>query len=92
MKFTGKANAFLKLPLTDPMYQEALDELRSVHESLHTVTEEGVKMLATESRAKVTARLEGQIIVAFLIGLLGILLTLQVIRANRKSTRGIAEK
>jgi two-component system sensor histidine kinase KdpD len=92
MKFTKKANAFLKLPLTDPMYQEALDELRSVHESLHTVTEEGVKMLATESRAKVTARLEGQIIVAFLIGLLGILLTLQVIRANREREREILER
>ena len=92
MKFTGKANAFLKLPLTDPMYQEALDELRSLHESLHAVTEEGVKMLATESRSKVTARLEGQIVVAFLIGLLGILLTVQVIRVNREREREILER
>ncbi len=92
MKFTVKADAFLKLPLTDPIYQDALDELRSLHESLHAVTEEGVKMLATESREKVTARLEGQIVVAFLIGLLGILLTLQVIRANREREREILER
>jgi two-component system sensor histidine kinase KdpD len=49
-------------------------------------------MLATESRARVTARLEGQIVVAFLIGLLGILLTLQVIRANREREREILER
>lgn len=91
-KFTGQADAFLKLSLADPRYQEALDELRTLHESLHTVTEEGVKMLATESRAKVTARLEGQIAVAFLIGILGIVLTLQVIRANREREREIWER
>jgi two-component system sensor histidine kinase KdpD len=49
-------------------------------------------MLATESRAKVTARLEGQIAVAFLIGILGIVLTLQVIRANREREREIWER
>ena len=92
MKFTVKADAFLKLLLTDPLYQEALDELRSLNESLHIVTEEGVKMLATESRAKVTARLEGQIVVALLIGILGVLLTLQVIRANREREREILER
>lgn len=92
MKFTVKADAFLTLDLTDPTYQEALDELRSLNESLHTITEAGVKMLATESRAQVTARLEGQMVVAFLIGILGILLTLQVVRANREREHEIVER
>lgn len=92
MKFTVKADAFLKLSLTDPIYQEALDELRSLNESLNIVTEEGVKMLATESREKVTARLKWQIIVALLIGILGISLTRQVIRANREREGEILER
>jgi len=91
-QLSAKADAFLQLPMDDPMYHHALDELRSLNESLQTVADEGVKMLATESRAKVTARLEGQIIVAILVGFLGILLTRQVIRANRERECEILER
>ena len=87
MKFTAKADAFLLLPLADPGYQEALDELRTLNDILLTITDEGVKMLASESRARVQGRLEGQIVVAFLVGILGILFTLQVVRTNRERER-----
>ncbi len=92
MKFAAKADAFLLLPMTNPEYQEALDNLRRLNESLNTVADEGVKMLATESRARVQGRLEGQIVVAFLVGVLGILFTLQVIRVNREREREMLER
>lgn len=91
-EFAAKADAFLQIPLSDPGYQTAVDELRSLNESLHALTEEGVKMLATESRGRVTARLEGQIVVAILLGLLGVLLALQVMRANREKEREMLER
>ena len=90
--FEIKANMFLNVPPTDPLYQGALDELRRLYLDLHVVTDDAVKMLASESRSKVTVMLEGQIVVAFMVGLLGVLLTLQVIRANREREHEILER
>lgn len=91
-KFTTKSDAFLKLSLPDPSYQHALQELRELSVTLHTVADDAVKMLSRVSRAKVTEMLEGQIVVTFMVGLLGVLLTLQVTRANREREREMLER
>ena len=91
-KFTSEADAFLKLPITDPSYQDALKELRSLSVDLHNISEDAVKMLSKVSRAKVTEMLEGQIVVAVMVGLLGVLLTLQVTRANREREHEMFER
>lgn len=91
-KFTTQADAFLTLSMTEPSYQDALLELRELYVILHTVTDDAVKMLSRESRAKVTEMLEGQIVVTFMVGLLGVLLTLQVTRANREREREMLER
>lgn len=88
-KFTVKADAFLKLQPTHPLYQDALEELRKLDVALHRVTDDSVKMLAIESRTKVTEMLEGQIVVALMVGILGVLLTLQVTKANREREQEI---
>lgn len=88
-EFTAKADAFLKIHPTHPRYQAALDELRNLDVALHRVTDDSVKMLSNESRTKVTEMLEGQIVVALLVGVLGVLLTLQVTRANKERLQEI---
>jgi two-component system, OmpR family, sensor histidine kinase KdpD len=91
-QFTAKADAFLELDVNDPSYQDTLNELRSLHTALHTVTDDAVKMLSKESKAKVTEMLEEQILVAFMMGLLGVLLALQVTKANKAREREILER
>jgi len=91
-QFSAEADAFLKLATNDPSYQEALNELRALYIILHTTTDDAVKMLSRESRDKVTEMLEGQILVACMMGWLGILLALQVTRANREREREILER
>lgn len=86
---TNKADVFLELELTSPSYQKVLNELRSLNVTLHTVTDDAVKMLAAESRAKVTIMVEWQVVVVCLVGLLGMLLALQVLRANKEKEREI---
>ncbi|MDT7043584.1 ATP-binding protein [Candidatus Nitronereus thalassa] len=91
-QFTFKADAFLKLAVTDPPYQDALKELRGLYVDLHNISEDAVKMLSRASRDKVTEMLEGQIVVGVMVGLLGILLTLQVTRVNRERERETLER
>lgn len=90
--FTTKSDAFLKLSLTDSSYQNSLQELRELYVILHTITDDAVKMLSQMSRAKVTEMLEGQIVVTCMVGLLGVLLSLQVTRANREREREMLER
>jgi len=91
-KFTTKADAFLQLAPTDPSYPRALNDLRSLYVMLHAVADDAVKMLSRESRAKVTDMLQGQIVVALMVGILGVLLTTQVTRANRDREREMLER
>jgi two-component system sensor histidine kinase KdpD len=90
--FTEKADTFLQLSLNDPFYQEALEELRNLNIALHAMIDNSVKMLAGESRAKVTKMLKGQIVVVFMVGFLGVLLTWQLNSANRDREKEILDR
>ncbi|MFQ5991472.1 MAG: PAS domain S-box protein [Nitrospiraceae bacterium] len=91
-EFSVLADSFLELRRGDPSYDMKLNELLALNASLRDVANEAVSKLARYSAAKLDAMIRWEVIIAIIVAALGILLSRQIIRANRELENQITER
>jgi two-component system sensor histidine kinase KdpD len=90
--FTLQADEFLHLPAADPAYSLKREDLLALNAGLQDVADEAVKLYAEQSEAKIVKMIRWETAIGFLVGVLGILLTGQIIQASRELEREIADR
>lgn len=91
-EFSAKADALLRLPKSDPAYSSRLGELLAINVALNAVADDHVKLFTAHSRSKIAAMIRWETVIGVVIGFLGILLTMQMIRANQALESEIVER
>ncbi|HEY3196641.1 MAG TPA: ATP-binding protein [Nitrospirales bacterium] len=90
--FTVKADEFLQLPISSPAYAPQLSRLLELNVRLQETANDAVKLFAEHSELKIATMIEWEAAIGLLVVVLGILLTRQVIQANRSLESEIAER
>ena len=90
--FTVKADEFLQLPISSPAYSPQLARLLDLNVRLQETANEAVKLFAEYSELKIATMIKWEAAIGLLVMGLGILLTRQVIQANRSLEGEIAER
>ena len=92
-EFTRKANQFLQLPLNDAQFSSTLDELLSLNQKIHGLTDSIENSFTQHSEAKLFSQ-SGLIATlgVSLWGLLGLFLSTQLRRTNKQLEQEIGER
>lgn len=90
--FINKADAFLAAPLSGPEDHSAPIELLRLNDEISIKADELVQLYDAWASAKITAMVRWQILVGIIIGLLGMLLTKQIRRANNALEKEILDR
>ena len=90
--FTVKADEFLRLSAGDPAYSKRLEELLALNGRLQDVANDAVKLFTEHAESKDAAMIRWEAVIGLFAGLLAILLTRQIIQANRMLENDITER
>ena len=91
-EFTVEADGFLRLSVGDPAYSSQLEELLTLNARIQDVANDAVKLFAEHSESKIAAMIRWEATIGLFAGILAILLTRQVIQANRALENEIGER
>ncbi len=91
-EFTVEADEFLRLSVGDPAYSSQLEELLTLNARVQDVANDAVKLFAEHSESKIAAMIRWEATIGLFAGILAILLTRQVIQANRALENEIGER
>ncbi len=91
-EFTRKADEFLMLKASDPAYRPKLEELLELNARLQDAANDAVRLFAEHAESKIGRMVRRISAVGLFAGMLAILLTLQILRANRTLESEIAER
>ena len=90
--FTVKADEFLRLSVGDPAYSSRLEELLTLNARVQDVASDAVTLFAEHSESKIAAMIRWEATIGLFAGILAILLTRQILQANRTLENEIAER
>ncbi len=90
--FAARADEFLRLSRNTPADPARLEELLALNGQLHDVSNEAVRLFDAHSEAKLYALISLEIVVALLVGFVGVLLTRRVMRASQELQGQIHER
>ena len=91
-KLIAHADSFLAISPDDPAYEEALHALEDLGDTLQAVSNEAVQLLDRHAESKVMTRILWQVGVALFVGILGVLLSYQLVRTQKEKEREIIER
>lgn len=91
-EFTAKADEFLRVSVVDPAYSSRLAELLTLNDRVQDIANEAVKLFAEHSESKIAAMIRWEATIGLFAGILALLLTRQLLRANRAVENEIAER
>lgn len=91
-RFTAKANTFLEFREEGIRYAHALTELRQLNGSLQQTANQAVKLLDAYAESRVTRMIRLELAVAIVVGVLGLVLTRQVLQAKQALENEINER
>jgi methyl-accepting chemotaxis protein len=91
-KLEGAVAAFVAAERGTPAYRKALDGLVALGGELRDVSNRTVLMLTESSSRRIEAMIRWEVASGVIVGLLGILLTVQVRRANQELEAQVAER
>lgn len=91
-EFAAKADRFVRLTRDDTDYQPRLQELLSLSGLLHDVSNEAVRLFDAHAEGKLYALISLEIVVALMVGFVGVLLTRRVMRASQELQAEIHER
>jgi signal transduction histidine kinase len=91
-EFTQKANSFLEIESDHSAYSSELDELLVLNTRLNEAANKAVKLFSGYSQKKISDMIVWESLVGLLAGFFGVLLTIQVRRANRELEHEIQER
>jgi two-component system sensor histidine kinase KdpD len=91
-ELTMRADEFVQVPVDNPTYASRLDELLKLNYHLQRTADDAVKLYTVHSEKKIARMIQWEAAIGFLVAVLGVLLTRQVIQANRSLENEIAER
>lgn len=89
--FTRSADVFLTLAKDDPEYYQKLNELYNLNQKLYTSANKVVKLYTAHSESKISNMLRWVIAINATIGVIGIFLSLLILRGVLRSLKKLAE-
>ena len=91
-EFAMKADEFVQLPADSTTYTPTLGKLLELNSQLQRTADDAVKLYTVHSGKKIETMIRWEAAIGLLVAVLGVLLTRQVIRANRSLENEIAER
>ena len=90
--YIEEADSFLKIPKDDPTWPAKFQELLGLHTVFLNGADETVKLLRDYSRSKMADTLKWEIAIALVMGTFTILMTRQLLLANRHINAEMKER
>ncbi len=91
-EFSMRADEFVQLPVDSTTYASRLGKLLELNSDLQRTADDAVKLYTVHSGKKIATMIQWEAAIGLLVAVLGMLLTRQVIRANRYLENEIAER
>jgi two-component system sensor histidine kinase KdpD len=91
-KLAMRADEFVHLPVDSTAYPSRLEELLELNSQLQRTADDAVKLYTAHSGKKIATMIQWEAAIGLLVAVLGLLLTRQVIQANRSLENEIAER
>jgi len=91
-QFRVKANQFLQLPQRDARFGRTLKELLSLNQDIHNLTDTIENAFTQHSESKLFSQSSIAAILGVSVGIIGLFLSAQLKRTNRKLEREIGER
>ncbi len=91
-ELAGRADEFVHLPSDSTAYGSRLGELLELNSHLQRTADDAVKLYTVHSENKIATMIRWEAAIGMLVAVLGMLLTRQVIQANRSLENEIAER
>jgi len=90
--YIAKADSFLQIPKDDPTWPAKFQELLGLHTVFLNGADETVKLLRDHSRSKMADTLKWEVAIAFVVGILIVLMTRKLLVANRHVHAEMADR